>query len=127
LIIFIYICILLRFLVKGYMVFMDSAGKRTNTEGAARGKRRLDEEKSEQEPSKKLKLDDSESDLTSLDSEEIDRILPKISGDSVKSPLSSKKEESEARTDSYEGDDSSPAPAPAPAPAPGLPAGHPEA
>lgn len=54
---------------------MDSAGKITNTEGAARGKkRRLEKEESPQETYKKPKIDDSDSDLTSVDSAELNRI-----------------------------------------------------
>ena len=54
---------------------MDSAGKRNKTEGTARGKRKLEEQdESEAESSKKPKLDDSDSDLTSLDSAEIEEL-----------------------------------------------------
>lgn len=69
----------MRFLDNDYIVFMDSAGKRNKTEGTARGKRKLEEQnKSEAESSKKPKLDDSESDLTSLDSAELEELAKSI-------------------------------------------------
>lgn len=58
---------------------MDSAGKRHNTEGTARSKHKLEEQdKSEAESSKKPKLDDYDSDLTSLDSAEIEELRKSI-------------------------------------------------
>jgi hypothetical protein len=101
---FVYIRILLRFLVNDSIVFMDSAGKRNKTEGTARGKRKLEElDKSEAESSKKPKLDDSDSDLTSLDSAEIEEL-----GKSIE--------------DSPEPQPTQPVPtqSPAPSPAPGA-------
>jgi hypothetical protein len=62
-IIFIYISLLLRFLVKGF-IFMESAGKRTGTAGSERGKRKraqLDtqtvESDSEDKSNKRVKQD----------------------------------------------------------------------
>jgi hypothetical protein len=102
LIIFVFICILLRFLVNDCIVFMDSAGKRKNTEGTGRGKRKLDEkDDSEAESSKKPKLDDSDSDLTSLDSAEIEELAKSIEDSPEPQPTQA---------------DPSPAPAPSPAP-----------
>lgn len=87
---------------------MDSAGKRKNTEGTARGKRKLeDEDEREAGSSKKPKFDDSESDLTSLDSAELEELGKSIE-DSPK-PLP---------TQAVPSSSSAPAPAPASAPAP---------
>jgi Ca2+/Na+ antiporter len=63
-IIFVYIRVLIRYIIKNYIVFMDSAGKRKGTEGTARGKRKLEEqeEKGSNLESKKSKIDKSESD-----------------------------------------------------------------
>ena len=60
---------------------MESAGKRHGTDGTDRGKRKLEEqeEDSEEDFSKRPRLDDSEeSDLPSITSSEIDRMLERI-------------------------------------------------
>jgi len=77
---------------------MNSAGKRTNTEGTARGAKRRLEEEAVKEPYKKPKLDESESDLTSLDSSELNKIV----GEREDSPQSSKKQEESEKEPSQE-------------------------
>ena len=87
---------------------MDSAGKRNKTEGTARGKRKLEEQdESEAEYSKKPKLDDSDSDLTSLDSAEIEELGKSIEDSPEPQPTQPVPSQS-------------PAPAPSPSPAPGA-------
>ena len=97
---------------------MDSAGKRNKTEGTARGKRKLEDEK-EAESSKKPNLDDSESDLSTLDPAELDKLAKSIE-DSPEPQVTQPAPSSEGAPAPAPAD-STPAPAPAdstPAPAP---------
>ncbi len=109
---------------------MDSAGKRNNTEGTARGKRKLEDvDKKEAEPSRKAKLDDNESELSSLDSAELEKLAKSIE-DSAEPQATQPAPSTAPAPGPAPAPAPAPGPAPAPAPAPGpsqpTPKGRPE-